>query len=57
MKTPRYNSQKAQKHLKKIYQLMSQKKSPFENMSEEEVISHLRKTREKLWEEKLAPRS
>lgn len=31
--------------------------SPFEGMSEEQVIKQLRKTREKLWEKKLALRS
>ncbi len=31
--------------------------SPFVGMSEEEVIKHLRKTREKLWEKKLAART
>lgn len=51
------NSEKAKKHLNKIRQLMSQIKSPFEDMSEEEIIKKLRKTREEIWEEKLAPRS
>ena len=36
---------------------VSKKPSPFAGMSEEEVIKHLRKTREELWERKLAARS
>jgi ATP sulfurylase len=35
---------------------ISKKPSPFEGMSEEEVIKQLRKTRKKLWEKKLALR-
>ncbi|MDP3297856.1 MAG: hypothetical protein Q8N09_09775 [Thermodesulfovibrionia bacterium] len=57
MKTKKPDSKRAKKHLEKIYQLMSQRKSPFEGMSEEEIIKKLRKTREEIWEEKLAPRS
>lgn len=48
------------KEMKKLLQdirdMTSQRKSPFSGMSEEEVIKHLRKTREKLWEKKLATR-
>lgn len=57
MKTTRYSAKRAKKHLDKIYQLMSQVKSPFEGLDEEEIIKKLRKTREEIWEEKLAPRS
>jgi len=35
---------------------VSGRPSPFEGMSEEEVIKQLRKTRKKLWEKKLALR-
>ncbi len=45
---------KAKLHLDKIRQLISKRKSPFAHMSQEEVIKAIRKTREKLWEEKLA---
>ena len=45
---------KAKKHLDKIRQLVGMRKSPFSHMNEEEVIKEIRKTREKLWEEKLA---
>lgn len=36
---------------------VSKRPSPFEGMTEEEVIKHLRKTRKKLWEKKLAART
>ncbi|ODS31142.1 MAG: hypothetical protein SCARUB_03740 [Candidatus Scalindua rubra] len=54
MKTTRDSAKRAKKHLDKIYQLTSQVKSPFEGLSEEEIIKKLRKTREEVWEEKLA---
>jgi len=57
MKTTRFSPKRAKKHLDKIYQLMSQVKSPFEDLSEEDIIKKLRNTREEIWEEKLAPRS
>lgn len=36
---------------------ISKKPSPFAGMNEEEVIKHLRKIREELWEKKLAAHS
>jgi len=57
MKTTRFSPKRAKKHLDKIYQLMSQVKSPFEDLSEEDIIKKLRNTRDEIWEEKLAPRS
>lgn len=57
MKKTRYSIKRAKKHLHKIYELMLQVKSPLEGLSEEEIIKKLRKTREEVWEEKLAPRS
>ena len=45
------------KHIQKIRQLMSKVKSPYAGMSEQQIIDEIRKTREKLWEEKLAGRS
>ena len=47
---------KAKMHLEKIRKLVAQRTSPFAGMSEEEVINHLRKIRQELWEEKLAVR-
>ncbi|MFH0924242.1 MAG: hypothetical protein V1872_01195 [bacterium] len=52
-----FNPKRAKKHLDAIYRLSSQIKSPFKDLSDEEIIKKLRKTREKLWEEKLAPHS
>ncbi len=57
MKTKKPDPKRAKKHLEKLYQLASQSKSPFEGMSDEEIIKKLRKTREEIWEEKLATRS
>lgn len=48
------NITKAKIHLGKLRQLISKRKTHFSGMSEEEVIKAIRKTREKLWEEKLA---
>ena len=53
----KHNAERAKKHLEKIRQLLSQRKSPFEAMGEEEIIRKLRKTRDKVWEEKLVSRS
>lgn len=41
----------------KIRQLMSKVKSSYRGMSKQEIIDQIRKTREKLWEEKFATRS
>lgn len=35
---------------------ISKKSNPFEGMTKDQIINILRKTREKLWEEKLATR-
>lgn len=56
MKSKTPNAKSAKKHLDNIYRLMSKKKSAFEGMTEDEIIEALRKTREELWEEKLASR-
>jgi len=48
--------EKTKNILKKIRELAAQSSSPIFHMDKEEVIKHLRKTREKLWEEKLASR-
>ena len=44
----------AKKHLAKIRQIIAENPSPIFSMSKEDVIRTLRKTRETLWEEKLA---
>jgi len=50
------NAKEAQKHLKKLRQIIAKNPSPIFRMSKEEVIKTLRKTREAIWEEKLALR-
>ncbi len=47
----------AKKLWNELCESISKRPSPFKGMSEEEVIEHLRKTRKKLWEKKLAARS
>ena len=53
----RKDTQKAKKHIEKIRQLMSKVHSPYQGMSKQEIIDEIRKTRARLWEEKLAARS
>jgi len=50
------NAKRAKEHLKRIKQLLAERDSPFDDMSDEEIIRKLRKTREEIWEEKLASR-
>ena len=42
------------KRFNKIRQLMSKVRSSHRGMTKQEIIEQIRKTREKLWEEKLA---
>ncbi|GBE32245.1 hypothetical protein BMS3Bbin05_01154 [bacterium BMS3Bbin05] len=53
MKTKKENVKKLWNEL---CESVAGKPSPFEGMTEEEVIKQLRKTRKKLWEKKLALR-
>ena len=46
----------AKKLFEELRETISKRHSPFEGMTEEEVMKHLRKTRKKLWEKKLAAR-
>ncbi len=48
------NVKKAKMHLEKIRQIMSKVHSPYRGMSKQQIIDEIRKTREKLWEEKFA---
>ena len=50
-------AKEALKHIQKIRQLMSKVKSPYAGMNEQQIIDEIRKTREKLWEERLAGHS
>ena len=53
----RKDIQRAKKRIEKIRQLMSKVRSPYRGMTKQEIIDEIRKTREKLWEEKLVARS
>ncbi len=44
-------------HIRRIRQLMDKVKSPYVGMSKQKIIEKIRKTREKLWEEKFAAHS
>ena len=49
-------TKEAKKLLEELRQSIAKKPNPFAGMTKEQVIQQLRKTREKLWEEKLATR-
>ena len=51
------NPKEAKKHLEKLRQIIAKNPSPIFKMSKEDVIKTMRKTREKLWEEKFAHHS
>ena len=46
-------AREALKHFDKLREIIARRPSPFQGMSEEEVIKSLRQTREKLWEKKI----
>lgn len=48
--------QEAKKRLHKLREIIAKNPTPIFKMSKEEVIKSLRKTREEIWEEKLAAR-
>lgn len=50
------NPKKAKKHLDKLREMIAKDPSPIFKMRKEDVIKQLRKTREEIWEEKLAAR-
>jgi hypothetical protein len=54
---PKLNIKKAKRHLARLRQLTSKKPVHLLQMSEEEVIKAIRKTREEIWDKKLAARS
>lgn len=47
-------SKEALKHLNKLREIIAKNPSPIFKMSKQEVINTLRKTREAIWEEKVA---
>ena len=50
------NIKKAKKHLERIRRIIAENPPSIFKMSKEEVIKTLRKTREAIWEEKVALR-
>ncbi len=50
------NIKKAKRHLAKLRQLVSRKPARLLHMDEEEVIKTIRKSREEIWDKKLAAR-
>lgn len=53
---PKPDVKKAKKHLNKLRELISKRKHPLSDMTEEEIIKNLHKTREEIWDKKLAAR-
>lgn len=49
--------QKSLQHLEKIRRLMAKARSPYKNMTKQQIIDEIRKNRQKLWEEKLVTHS
>ncbi len=56
MRTKKPDAKRAKKHLEKLREIIAKNPPPIFKMSKEEIIKKLRKTREEIWEEKLAPR-
>jgi hypothetical protein len=54
---PNKKAKEAKKLLEELRQSIAKKPNPFSGMTKEQVIEHMRKTREELWEEKLAART
>ncbi len=51
------NIQSPKERLAKIRSLIEKSRPPLARMTDQQVIDALRKTREELWEEKVAPHS
>lgn len=51
------NIKEAKKHFEKLRKMIAERPSPFAGMTKDEVIEKLRRTREELWEKKLAARA
>ena len=56
MEKTKPDTKRAKKHLKKLREMIAKDPPPIFKMSKEEIIKQLRKTREEIWEEKLAAR-
>lgn len=55
-KSTKAGIEKARRSFQKARELLAQHGSPLDKFTKEEIIARIRKTREQLWEEKLAPR-
>jgi len=53
----RVNIEKAKKHLQKARALIVKSGSPLNKLTEAQIISKIRKDRERIWEEKFASHS
>mgnify|MGYP001603521881 CR=1 FL=1 len=53
----RKNIQVSKKRIERIRQIMSKAHSPYSGLTKQGAINEIRKTREKLWEEKFAAHS
>ena len=53
-KTFKPNYEKARRALERAREHLKRYGSPLDNLSKEEIIQRMRKTREQLWKEKLA---
>ena len=56
MRNKKLNAKEAKKHLEKLRETIAKNPPPIYALSKEEIIKKLRKTREEIWEEKLAAR-
>lgn len=56
MKSKKPDIKGAKKHLEKLREMIAQNPPPIYKLSKEEIIKKLRKTREEIWKEKVAPR-
>ncbi|GBD95370.1 hypothetical protein BMS3Abin06_00237 [bacterium BMS3Abin06] len=56
MKRKKSDPKCAKKHLERLREMIAKDPPPLYKMSKEEIIRQLRKTREEIWEEKLAAR-
>ena len=52
-KMTKRDAKEALKHFEKLREMIAQRTSPFEGMTEEAVIRKLRQTRKELWEKKI----
>ena len=56
MKMKKPDPKRAKQHLDKLREIIAQNPPPIYQLTKDEIIEKLRKTREEIWEEKLAAR-